>query len=192
MFWGAGDADSNLDDALHVCLGHCPAKLLLINVSSTYRFMVIWLRSMGCLSSTLMEGMAYYGGAGVNGARDTYQVELDENEGVACYAGGDILRYCATNDRWEVESEVTPGTWIDATSLFVDECGDCIFPKRNPTPVHHVTQLTPRGFRVGYDCDKLNRDGEEIHYEAIFGKFCDCDETPGGNQIDGGEEVARQ
>ena len=191
VFWGAGDADSNADDQLHVCLGHCPSKLLLINVStSTARYTVFWLRSMGCLSSDLMEGLAYYR-AGASGTA-AYQADLADNEGVACYDGGDKLKFDAAQDRWEVESSVTPGTWIDATSLYVDECGDCIMPKRNPTPVNGVTVLAPRGFRVGYDSLKLNLDGEEIHYEAVFGKFCDCDETPGGNTIDGGTEAARQ
>jgi len=191
VFWGVGDADDNVEDQIHVCIGQCPVHLVLLNVSASVYFNILWLRTLACLSSNIMEGIAYYDSGIDEEAEDIVtQEDLEENQGVACYAGGDVLRYCETNDRWEYETAVA-GTWADATEKFVDECGDCIFPKRNPTPVHHDRRFTPPGFRIGYNSSKLNLDGEEIHYAAHFGRFCNCT-TPGGNTIDGGTEADRQ
>lgn len=180
VFWGVGDADHNAEDEIHVCLGMCPAELTLLNVSDPGYHEVYWQRTLGCLSSNIMEGIVLTGTSSVT--RD----DLAENTGIACYAGGDTLRFNSTLDRWEYET-ATPGTWADATEKFLDECGNCIFPKRNPTPEGGLKQLTPPGFRVGYDSDVLNQDGEEIHYVAHFGRFCNCDtDADGTDDISGG------
>lgn len=178
-FMGIGN-QTDSERNIYVCIGECPIALQLINVSWAYYPIVFWKRTMGCLDSTIMEGLCIYDPASAE------EVALAEYEGVLCYEPNMVeLRYCSTNDRWEYQQ--ANGTWADATEKFLDECGACIFPKRNPTPEHHMIKYVPRGFRVGYLSEKLNEDGEEIHYLAIFGNACTCDENVDGNAISGGE-----
>lgn len=151
--------------AIKVVLGWAPRYVKVFNLEDAGNLSpaLEWIKGMELVSAT-DEGVL------LTGLSDTdMDRTLETANGIAEYAGGDILTYDESDARWETSAAA------DASELYVDgywekESGGASYRNaasaKIPKPFDGQMCIMGAGFEIGADAN-LNADGEQLVWIAM-------------------------